>query len=333
MIINYLKSKVKQLQPQFAPPLDGLKQWHGLSIEEQTAANNAVIDEKIIRWNGLRARAQRVEKGNKGSFHVLFPHIPKTGGTTLDYVIAKNYKIDFVYRANASSIEHNLASLYKKHNVFKIHRVMMGHIELSDYIYQLLERPRLVQFVLLRDPVSRVVSYYDYVRTGPNHPKHNIAKDMSLKEFVSSPQIDDVRNGQTYRILGWLKDNYWQQQNYSESDVLNMVKDQMLKRYSLFGLTEQYDQFLLMAHQLLGWQDIYYERKNKSRQKTDKSTIDESTLQLIREQNSIDCALYDFAKTRLNKRYAELGLDDERIQLFRTCNQNYVELLKQNYES
>ncbi|WP_395377346.1 sulfotransferase family 2 domain-containing protein [Marinicella sp. W31] len=333
MIINYLKSKVKQLQPQFTPPLAGLKQWHALSIEEQTAANNAVLDEKVIRWNGLMARAERVEKGNKGSFHVLFPHIPKTGGTTLDYVITKNYKIDFVYRANAGSIEQNLAGLYKMHNVFKVHRVMMGHIELSDYIYQLLERPRLVQFVLLRDPVSRVVSYYDYVRTGPNHPKHAIAKDMSLREFVSSPQIDDVRNGQTYRILGWLKDNYWQQHNHTEAEVLKRVKEQLVKRYSLFGLTEQYDQFLLMAHTLLGWQDIYYERKNKSRQKTDKSSIDEATLQLIRKNNSIDCALYDFAKECLNKRYEQLGLNDERIQLFRSRNQDYVNILNQNYES
>jgi len=200
-------------------------------------------------------------------------------------------------------------------------------VEVGDYMFLLLERKRLLQFVLLLCPVSRVVSYYYYLRTGPNHPKHSIAKDMSLQEFVSSPHIDDVRNGQTYRILGWLKNNYWQQHGHSDADILTRVKQQLVRRYSMFGLTEQYDQFLLMAQKLLGWQDIYYQRKNKSRQKTDKKTIDASTLDVIRNNNSIDCALYDFAKEKLKDRYKQLGIDNEKVDVFRANNKTYSDLL------
>lgn len=328
MIINYLKSKVKQLQPQFSPPINQLNRWHVLPVEQQAEENNRVIDEKLVRWGGLVSRAKRIAKPNKGSFHVLFPHIPKTGGTTLDYIIAKNYKIDFVYRANAGSIERNLASLYKLHNQFRLHRVLMGHIELTDPIYQLLERKKLVQLVLLRDPISRVVSYYDYVRTGPNHPKHDIAKKMTLSEFVTSSRIDDIKNGQSYRILGWLKDNYWKKHNYTDNQVLSLVKQQLTKRYSLFGITEEYDQFLLMCRQLLGWQDIYYQRKNKSRQKTDKNDIDQTTIDIIRGNNSVDCAVYDYAKTVLKKRYEQLDIDESSLSAFRNNNRKYVDLLE-----
>lgn len=327
MIAHFLKAKLKQFQTQFKAPISGLNKWYQLKVEERTAANNKIIGKKIILWNGLVNRAKRVKTDNLGGFHVLFPHIPKTGGTTLDYVIAKNYKIDFVYRANAASIENNLASLYKKHNAYRVHRVIMGHIELSDYIYQLLDRKRLVQLVLLRDPLSRVVSYYDYTRTSPNHPKYDLAKNMSLMEFVSHSQIDDVRNGQTYRILGWLKDNYWRQHNYSDNEVLNLAKKQLVQRYSMFGITEQYDQFLLMARQMLGWKDIYYQRKNKSGQKTNKTSIDEATVQLIKEFNSIDYALYDFAKNKLKTRYQQLGIDKNNIDAFKADNKVYSNLL------
>jgi hypothetical protein len=327
MITHYLKSKLKKLQTQFTPPISGLNKWYGMSVEERIAANNIVLNEKIIQWNGLVNRSKRVKQGDVGSFHVLFPHIPKTGGTTLDYVIAKNYKIEFVYRANANSIEKNLAGLYKKHNVFRVHRVIIGHFEPSDYLYQLLDRKRLVQFVLLRNPLSRVVSYYDYTRSAPNHPKHSLAKKMSLAEFVSSQRIDDVRNGQTYRILGWLKDNYWRHHTYSDDEVLTLAKKQLMQRFSLIGLTEQYEYFLLMAHQLLGWQDIGYQRKNKSNQKTDKSTIDDTTLQLIRDNNSLDFALYEFAEKKLADRYQQLGIDAELVDTFFADNKVYSDLI------
>ncbi len=331
MFTNYLKSKFKQFQPQFKPPITGYKSWFSLSTEERTSANNKIIDEKIIRWNNLINRSQRVDSGNKGNFHILFPHIPKTGGTTLDYIIAKNYKVDFVYRANANSIERNLASIYKMHNNFKVHRTLMGHFQPSDYLYQLLDRKKLVQLVLLRNPVSRVISYYDYSRSSPNHPKYRLAKRMSLADFVNSPQIDDVCNGQTYRILGWLKDNYWQNHPYSNEAVLELAKTQLMTRYSMFGVTEQYDLFLLMAQRLLGWQDIYYQRKNKSNVKTDKGAIDDDTKTLILDKNSLDMALYQFINKKLAVRSKQLGISDKQISYFQTKNNSYSDLLATQY--
>lgn len=303
-----------------------VEQWYQLSPAARNERNLHVIEQRLIPYPTLvRRRAKKVFGGHQ----VVYFHVPKTGGTTIEYLLAKNHMINGTLHVNAPNLDRNPWCLIKGE---RIPRVLMGHYELNDIVYQCLDR-KLVHLTMLRDPVKRVLSYYDYLQTKPQHPLHSIAASMSITDFMRDPRIDETRNFQTLRVLGLLRESAWQTDKRSDEQLIEDAKTLLAKRFSIVGVTEQFDAFLLMCQRLLGWQDIFCGRHNVSRKKTLVEDLSDADLDTIVNANQLDIELHGFARKLSEQRCEQLGIDQAARDTYQANNQAHLQLMQQQRDS
>lgn len=95
----------------------------------------------------------------------FFVHVPKTGGTTFRHIFAQDCGRVWTFLANAPGTVHDgplIRALFAEN-----YTCFQGHMswELVESIRELLPQHNVSTFVLLREPVSRLVSQYYYEQT------------------------------------------------------------------------------------------------------------------------------------------------------------------------
>ena len=314
-------------------PLDqsSFQSWKRLKIAERIQHNSKHLRHSVRKWHELLGAP--VLPSELYHYYCVFMHIPKAGGTTLQHIIAKNYLPNQFIHANSNQINKNPAYLYHVKRR-EVRPIVMGHFDRSCILYQLLcDRP-IIHFTMFREPIKRVLSHYRYLRGNLVHGKHQEVKEMSLEEYASS-SIREVLNKQTLRILGDYS-HAAQMQSLNDPDPLFREAKQVLEHeFSLFGITEQYNQFLLMAKEVLRWEDIVYRRRNISStqvQSDENVELNEAYrkgIKIIHERNQLDMKLYDFARQLFDNRYRELDLDSYAEEKYGQINQRYQMMISE----
>jgi hypothetical protein len=98
--------------------------------------------------------------------HIVFVHIPKTAGTTIRTALAKVYQPEeraFVYHPSVpDSVTMEMIAGWSEERRARL-RLVMGHFEFGIHDHL----PGTSHYVtMLREPMDRLVSLYDYFRTG-----------------------------------------------------------------------------------------------------------------------------------------------------------------------
>lgn len=221
---------------------------------------------------------------------LVFVHIPRTAGSTLNAVLDRCYHRGHVYSVDPYDIHDSLASYCRAPGRWKVVR---GHIGAESVVGD--------RVTILRDPVERVVSEYLYARERPRHHEHQHANAMTLGEYVRRGLVTGVDN-QAVRQLAGPADVSMGPGKFPFVPFGRCSRD-MLERawvnlagFAVIGFTDAMPAFVDACAERFGWDAPPVPHMNAT---TSALMPSPDEVRQIREQNHLDVALYQSARTEL----------------------------------
>jgi hypothetical protein len=251
---------------------------------------------------------------------IIFVHIPKAAGTTLHRIIEQHYPRQTVYSTNPALLNPEAGIDHFKHLPLEQRaqiRVLKGHLPFG--LHEYIPGPS-TYFTLLREPVDRVVSFYYYIRQNTRHYLHEqvLARDLTLQQYIESCLTTSNDNFQVRLISGVHHEVPYGQ---CTPAMLETAKHNLQERFSVMGLSEQFDATLLLLQRAFQWRDVFYVRQNVNTDRPMLTHIPPATLDLIKEHNRLDIELYQFVKQRFEDRLRQAGPDfTHELAAFRAAN-------------
>ena len=170
---------------------------------------------------------------------------------------------------------------------------------------------------------------YHFVKRIPDNKyyKKITEENISLKEFVLNDEyFRPVYNAQTKLIAGL--NTTALKEEVSEKTLIT-AKENIDKYFIVSGLTERFDESILLMKNELGWSYPTYVKKNVTKKKEKKSEISDEIKQLIIERNQYDIALYNYVTEKFDKTIDEnKEFMEKELKKFRLKNRRIRSYLK-----
>lgn len=251
---------------------------------------------------------------------LLFLHIPKAAGSTLMEIVVRQYPGGKGFRFTGSP--ENLAGFIGLSEPERAsYDVLHGHVAYGVHRHI---PGDATSITMLRDPVERIISHYYFVLRKPDHYLHERVSrggggggPMTLRQYVEQRTSIELDNDQTRYFIEQPdpRDRF----TPITPELLEAAKANLERRMVVVGLAERFDESLVLAQCAFGWLNVTYERKNVTENRPGQAAIDPQTLDLIRDINRYDVALYEHAVTLFERQVSTLGdVFDERLRLFRS---------------
>ena len=240
---------------------------------------------------------------------LIFLHIPKTAGTTLNRIIEWQYSPFEIFTIDPYRIRATPERLERLPEERRRRlRVVRGHMLYG--VHKSLPQPA-TYVTMLRDPVARVLSAYYFVLRRPLNPLHRKVKRQRLgvEDYV---RLFPERHNLQCRLIAGVKDTA-----IADERLLDTAKENLTKSFSVVGISEQFEESLMLIATTFNWQIPFYKNCKVSKARPQ---IDPGTAALIRDHNRLDVELYEFGKKLFAESlYKKAGCRERRANGF-TCH-------------
>ncbi len=221
---------------------------------------------------------------------LIFLHLQKTGGSTLGRIIDRHYPLNRIYILRGSDAEINEFITLPEAQRAKT-QLLRG---VTYYgIHQHIPHPSRY-FTLMRNPVDRVISNFMFLqRKGkPGVKVDYTQRKRTLEEWLE--QTPFQFNVQVRTIIGGAKRSEALNQTLPQNAV-EQAKAHLREHFSLVGLTERFDESLLLMRQRFGWDKLHYVKRMVSpTEQREKITKEQRVW--IAQHCTLDMELYEWAK-------------------------------------
>jgi hypothetical protein len=236
---------------------------------------------------------------------LCFIHIPKTAGTTLTSLLNSKFDVAEICPAEVWSelVKIPIADLAK-------YRLFRGHFfyEIGDLL------PRKpVYITMLRNPIARVVSGYEFMRritptraeAMTNHLK---AQRMTLKEYVTDPENPSMSNSQTRHLSS---------SKYKDDPQgwLELAKERLAQEIAFVGLVEKFEDSMALLSYTFGWNPVAEYQNLMVAPKRPKKELEPEVQDAIATRNALDLELYAYAQDLFESRYAQMQTSLDKPEL------------------
>ena len=244
-------------------------------------------------------------------------HIPKTGGTTLRDIIQRQYQSEKILMIPKLDESEDILKEVSTSQINQL-KLIQGHLKYG--IHNHFHR-RAKYFAIIRDPINRVLSTYYYVLSQKNNPQNLSTSNnqMTIYDYVQSGVNPFLINGQTQLISG--KTGNIDNPIIKSEELFSLAKENIANDFLFLGITEMFDETILILKNMLGWHMPYYSIANRTKNKPNYDAVNPTIISFIKEHNQLDIKLYNITKTSLlNKIAGENDIFQNRINKFKKIN-------------
>jgi hypothetical protein len=245
---------------------------------------------------------------------LIFVHIPKTAGMSLRRLLWRKHvgadpialmqparALGYPWQRWPQRLE-RIANLPPSQQ--RRVRLMYGHFGYG--VHTALPEPA-TYLTMLRDPMQRSISAYHFCmrRATADRPA-----DTTLQQFLAntkqSPDLG-IDNLQTRYLAGEAGHPVDAPIGQCPGWALERAKENLEHHFLIAGLTERFDETVVLLSLLMGWRTLAYQAHNQGTQRTNTPRSEQYNEPLAWQMNALDLKLYEFARQRFDQQCEQMG--------------------------